>query len=121
MAAQPAASRNKPSAHAGSDDLLAPRAIEVTDWARANVRLLVGVAGALTVSVGRLSCYRMYRAAREERAPVEFANVEPTAASGNMARATRDLAASVRRYEGTSYGDAASLALAQLYLRQDSA
>jgi predicted negative regulator of RcsB-dependent stress response len=121
MAAQPAASRKKPTAQAGSDDLFAARAIEFTDWARANIRLIVGVVVALALIVGGLIYYRMYRAAREERAAVEFANVEQTAASGNMALATRDLAAYVRRYEGTSYGDEAALALAQLYLGQDSA
>ncbi|MBW3630444.1 MAG: hypothetical protein KY464_14255, partial [Gemmatimonadetes bacterium] len=44
-----------------------------------------------------------------------------TAASGNLPLATRDLQAYVRRYDGTSYGDEAALALAQLYLNQDSA
>jgi predicted negative regulator of RcsB-dependent stress response len=121
MAAQPAASRKKPSAHAGSEELLAARALEFTDWARKNIRLIVGVVVALAVIVGGLLYYRMYRAAREERAAVEFANVEQTAASGNIALAQRDLEAYVRRYEGTPYGDEASLALAQLYLSQDSA
>ena len=121
MAAQPAASRKKPSAYADSDDAFTARALEFTDWARKNIRLIVGVVVALTVIVGGLLYYRMYRAAREERAAVEFANVEQTAASGNIALAQRDLEAYVRRYEGTSYGDEASLALAQLYLSQDSA
>jgi predicted negative regulator of RcsB-dependent stress response len=121
MAAQPAASRKKPSPQASSEDLFTARAIEFTDWARANIRLIVGVLVALAVIVGGLIYYRMYRAAREERAAVEFANVEQTAASGNLPLATRDLQAYVRRYEGTSYGDEAALALAQIYLSQDSA
>ena len=121
MAAQPAASRKKPSAQASSEDLFTARALEFTDWARRNIRLIIGVAVALAVIVGGLIYYRMYRAAREERAAMEFANVEQTAASGNLPLATRDLQAYVRRYEGTSYGDEAALALAQLYLSQDSA
>jgi predicted negative regulator of RcsB-dependent stress response len=121
MAAQPAASRKKPSAQLSSEELLTARALEFTDWARKNIRLIVGGVIVLAVIVGGLLYYRMYRAAREERAAVEFANVEQTAASGNMALAQRDLEAYVRRYEGTSYGDEASLALAQLYLSQDSA
>ena len=121
MAAQPAASRKKPSASLSSEELLAARALEFTDWARKNVRLIIGAAVALALIVGGLLYYRMYRAAREERAAVEFANLEQTAASGNVALAQRDLEAYVRRYEGTPFGDEAELALAQLYLSQDSA
>ena len=121
MAAQPAASRKKPSAYAGSDDAFTARAIEFTDWARKNIRMIIGVVVALTLLVGGLIYYRMYKSAREERAAVEFANVEQTAASGNLPLATRDLQAYVRRYEGSSYGDEATLALAQVYLSQDSA
>ena len=121
MAAQPAASRKKPTAQASSEDLFTARALEFTDWARTNIRLIIGVVVALAVIVGGLIYYRMYRAAREERAAVEFAQVEQTAASGNLPLATRDLQAYVRRYEGTSYGDEAALALAQIYLGQDSA
>jgi predicted negative regulator of RcsB-dependent stress response len=121
MAAQPAASRKKPTAPASSEELFAARALEFTDWARTNIRLIVGGLVALALVVGGLIYYRMYRSAREERAAVEFANVEQTAASGNLPLATRDLQAYVKRYEGTSYGDEAALALAQLYLSQDSA
>lgn len=121
MAAQPAASRKKPSAAASSDDLLTARAIEFTDWARRHIRLIIGGVVTLAVIVGGLIYYRAYLEAREERAAVEFANVEQTAASGNIPLATRDLQAYVRRYEGTSYGDEAALALAQLHLSQDSA
>ena len=97
MAAHPAASRKKPSAQAGSDDLFAARALEFTDWARTNIRLIVGVLVALALIVGGLIYYRMYKSAREARAAVEFANVEQTAASGNIPLATRDLQAYVRR------------------------
>jgi predicted negative regulator of RcsB-dependent stress response len=121
MAAQPAASRKKPSAFADSDDAFTARALEFADWSRRNIRLIIGVVVALTVIVGGLLYYRMYQAQREERAAVEFANVEQTAASGNLALAKRDLEAYVRRYEGSSHGDEASLALAQVYLSQDSA
>lgn len=120
-APQPAVSRKKPTALAGSDDQFAARAIEFTDWARTNIRLIVGVVVALALIVGGLLYYRTYRAAREERAAVEFARVEQTAASGNLPLATRDLQAFVRRYAGTSYGEEAALALAQLHLSQDSA
>ena len=121
MAAQPAASRKKASAQLSSEELLTARALEFSDWARKNIRLVIGGVIVLAVVVGGLLYYRMYRAAREERAAVEFANVEQTAASGNIALAQRDLEAYVRRYEGTTYGEEASLALAQLYLSQDSA
>lgn len=115
------ASRKKPSVATGADDQFAARAIEFADWARTNIRLIVGAVVALAIIVGGLLYYRAYKAAREERAAVEYANVEQTAASGNLPLATRDLQAYVRRYEGTSYGDEAELALAQLYLSQDSA
>ncbi|MBW3628175.1 MAG: hypothetical protein KY464_02650, partial [Gemmatimonadetes bacterium] len=53
-APQPAASRKKPSVTAGSDDQFAARAIEFTDWARTNIRLIVGSVVALAIVVGGL-------------------------------------------------------------------
>jgi predicted negative regulator of RcsB-dependent stress response len=119
MSAQHAASRKKPLVHASSDDAFAARATEFTDWARANIRMVIGGVAVLALVVAGALYYRIYRAEREQRAATEFAQVEQTVSSGNYALAARDLQAYIRRYEGTDNGDEAAIALAQIYLLQE--
>lgn len=120
MSAQPAASRKSGAFH-DTDDAVVARALELTAWARTNIRIIVGGAIALALVVGGLTYYRAYRESREQRAAAEFVRIEQTAASGNLALASRDLQTFVNRYDGTAYAAEARLALAQLYLDQDSA
>jgi predicted negative regulator of RcsB-dependent stress response len=119
MSAQHAASRKKTSLHATPDDAFAARAIEFTDWARANIRFVIGGVVLLALIVGGALYYRIYKADREQRAATEFAQVQRTAASGNMTLAARDLQAYIRRYEGTPHADEATVDLGQLYLTQE--
>lgn len=101
------------------DDAFTLRAAEFTDWARTNIRLIVGGAVLIAVLVGGLLYYRVYREDRLARAATEFVRLQQTAASGNAALATRDLDRFVARYDGTAYADEARIALAQLHLQQD--
>lgn len=120
MSAQPAASR-KAGSFNDSDDAVLGRALELSNWAKTNIRLIVIGTVVLALLVGGLIYYRVYRENREQRAASEFVRIEQTAASGNVALATRDLQSFVNRYEGTAYADEARIALAQSYLSQDSA
>lgn len=120
MSAQPAASR-KGGTFNDSDDAVLGRALELTSWAKTNIRLIVIGTLVLALFVGGLIYYRVYRDNREQRAASEFVRIEQTAASGNAALATRDLQTFVNRYEGTAYADEARIALAQAHLGQDSA
>jgi len=93
--------------------------MEFADWARTNVRLIIAGAVLAAIAVGGLLYYRTARETREARAAAEFVRLQQTASSGNAALATRDLDRYVRRYAGTSYGEEARVALAQLHLQQN--
>lgn len=122
MAAQSVASRSSQAPHAaGADDVMAARALEFAHWARNNIRLIVIGAVVLLVLVGGLIFYRVDQERRQQRAATEFMALEATVASGNVQLATRDLERFVRRFEGTTAADEATIALAQLQLRNGEA
>jgi predicted negative regulator of RcsB-dependent stress response len=122
MAAQSVASRSSQPQHAaGADDVLAARALEFAQWARNNIRLILIGAVTLLVVVGGLIFYRVDQERRQQRAASEFMALEATVASGNVQLATRDLERFVRRFEGTTAADEATIALAQLQLRNGEA
>lgn len=117
MAAQSIASRSRPPHRPDTDDVVLSRALEFSNWARNNVRVIVIGAVLAAVVVGGLLYYRMYRADRMERAATEYMQLEQTAAAGNPALAQRELESFATRYEGTPYADEARIALAQLHLQ----
>lgn len=121
MSAQSATSRKSKSAHTSSDDAIVARALEFGEWAKTNIRVIVISAIVLTALVGGLLYYRIYRADREARAAAEFVRLQGTLSAGNAELAQRDLLAYIRRYEGSTQATEAKLALAELYLRSDSA
>ena len=121
MSAQSVAGSTRRSSRHDSDDAIVVRAIEFTAWAKRNVRLIIVGAVILTVIVGGLIYWRIYRADRMERAAAEFVQLQQTAQSGNLQLAERDIEQYVRRFDGTVYADEARIALAQLHLQQDSA
>lgn len=118
MAAQSVASRSRQSRPADGDDILLSRALEFSNWARANIRMIVGVALVLAVLVGGLIVWRMTRAERLERAAAEYMMVEQQVAVGNVSLAQQELSRFAVRYDGTPYADEARLLLAQLYLQE---
>lgn len=124
MASPSVASRSKQSARAaaGSDDIVAARALELAAWARRNARIVV----ATTVVVGAILggaiwYYFFHQPQREARAAVQFQQVERTVAAGNPTLAQRDLEAFVRRFDGTVQADEARLMLARQYLETNQA
>jgi predicted negative regulator of RcsB-dependent stress response len=121
MSAQSVAPRSRQSRPVDSDDVVLTRAIEFTNWARANIRIIVVVAVLLTVLVAGLLIWRAQRAERLERAAMEFQMVEQQVATGNLPVVQQELARYVNRFSGTTYADEAALLLAQLQLQQGNA
>lgn len=115
MSAQSATSRSR-KAPMVSDDPFVARALEFSDWARRNIRLIVGGGVVAALLVGGLLYWRMSRAERLERAATEFLALEQTVASGNQPLAVRDLQTYITRFEGTMYADEAQLILGRLRL-----
>lgn len=121
MAAQSVAPRSRQPQRPNSDDVMLARAVEFSNWARKNVRMIaVGATIALLV-VGGLLYYRMYQAERMERAASEFMQLEQTVSSGNAQLAQRDLERYANRFSGTPYADEARVALAQIHLQEGRA
>lgn len=114
--ASTASRSRRPRPAADTDDVLFARAVEFSDWARRNARIVIGVVVLAFLIVGGLLYYRVYRADRRELASTEFLQVQQTLASGNRALAARDLASFVRRFEGAPAATEARLILAQLHL-----
>jgi predicted negative regulator of RcsB-dependent stress response len=93
------------------------RALEFSEWAKRNARLVI--AGSVIVAavvIGLVYYYRFYLPAREARASVALMQVEGVAASGNAALAERDLRAFIRRFDGTIEADQGRLMLARIQL-----
>lgn len=117
MVAQSMARRSKRQQQVEPDDVVLARAIEYTEWARQNIRLVAGVAIALAVLLTGFFWYRADQARRLDRAAIDYLQVEQAALSGNDAIAARDLDQYIRQHEGTPYADEARLLLAQVHLR----
>jgi predicted negative regulator of RcsB-dependent stress response len=120
MSAQSVAPRSRSSRPVEQDDVVLARAIEFSNWARANIRLIVGVAVALAVVVGGLLWWRADRDARLERAATEFMFMEQQVMAGTPA-AQQELERYVARFSGTPYADEASVLLGQVHLQQGNA
>jgi predicted negative regulator of RcsB-dependent stress response len=118
MASPSVASRSKQSARAaGSEDVVAARALELAAWARRNARIVIATTVVVGALVGGLAYYYFfYQPQREERAAIQFQEVERTVAAGNATLAQRDLQGFIRRFDGTLQADEARLMLARQYL-----
>lgn len=99
------------------DDIVLARALEFSNWARANVRLVVGGALVVLVVIVGLMWWRADRAARMERAAMEFLQLEQAVGSGNPELAARDLEQFTQRFAGTDYAREATVMLGSLYLQ----
>lgn len=121
MSAQSVASRSRQPNRSAPDDVVLARALEFSNWARANIRIIVSVAVIAAVAIGALLVYRTQQADREQRAAAEFMQLEATMQSGNAALATRDLQGFMNRYDGTEYAKEARLLLARVHLQEGKA
>ncbi len=98
--------------------MLLLRAAEWTEWARRNARLVIGGTVIGLVLLSGLLYYRIQQGQRAEKAAAEFAAVQATGASGNVALAQRDLERFISRYGATTEGSEARIALAQLHMNR---
>lgn len=121
MTAQSVASRSRPPRHNDSEDVVMARAVEFTNWARTNIRLIVVAAVVLAVALSGLVYYRSWRASQIERAATAFMQLEQTVGAGNPALAAQELQRYVATYAGTDYASEARLVLARLQLQQGQA
>lgn len=121
MSAQSLAGSSRRSSKHESEDAVVVRAIEFSAWAKKHIRLIIAVAVVAAVVIGGLLFWRVSEQNRLERAASEFVVLQQTAATGNLQLAARDMEAFIGRYDGTVYAEEARIALAQLYLQQDSA
>jgi predicted negative regulator of RcsB-dependent stress response len=117
MSAQSVAPRSRPSRPVDSEDAVLSRALEFSNWARANITIIVAGAVLLAILLGGLVWWRYDRAQRMERAATEFLMVEQQVATGNVAVVQQELARYITRFSGTPYADEAAVLLAQLYLQ----
>lgn len=116
MSAQSVAPRTR-KAQAEPDDVVLARALEFSNWARANIKLVIGGAVTVLLIVLALLWWRADRAERNERAAMGFMELEQTVGSGNTALATRELDQFIVRFDGTEYADEARIVLARLHLQ----
>jgi predicted negative regulator of RcsB-dependent stress response len=123
MAPPSVASRSKQSARAAAtDDVIAARALEFAAWAKRNARLVIATTAVVgAVLAGLIYYYFFYQPQRQERAAIQFMQVERTVAAGNAQLAQRDLRDFIRRFDGTVEADEARLMLARQYLEANQA
>lgn len=93
------------------------RALQVAEWARRNVTLIVVGVVAIVALVGGLLWYRADRAQRLDDAAIAFLQVEQAVATGEDAIATRELQLFIQQHGDTPYGDEARVFLAQVHLQ----
>lgn len=120
MAAQSVASRTDRHHNVDPDDVVLKRAMEMSDWARRNRRLIMALAAAALVAVAGLLYWRYYQAAREASAGAAFFELQQGAEANPAATRTR-LASFIAEYSGTHEADEARLLLATLHLNENQA
>lgn len=120
MSAQSIANRShRGGSHVSSEDLMMARAAEFGQWARANIRAIVIGAVVLGLLVAGLLAYRVSQAQRQERAAVEFMQLERSVNAQNPQLAAKDLERFVTKYDGTNTAEEARVTLAQMYMEQN--
>jgi predicted negative regulator of RcsB-dependent stress response len=117
MSAQTTVPRARKQQRVEPDDVVLARALEFSNWARANIKLVVGGAVVILAVVAALLWWRADQAERQERAAMEFLQLEQTVASGNAELAARDLEQFTQRFAGTDYAEEATVMLGSLRLQ----
>lgn len=101
------------------DDVFIARLLELSEWARRNVRIIVGVAVVLVLVVLGFLYYNSRRAHLDQLATNQLGQIRESIASGNVPLATKDLQTFVQRFGSTKSAPEAKLMLGQLYLQQN--
>jgi predicted negative regulator of RcsB-dependent stress response len=116
MATQSLAPRHhRPS---DTEDVVLARLLQFGEWARRNsAAVITGAVLVLVAAAVVVYYFAVYKPGQRERAAEEFVRIQQTVSSGNAQLAERELATFSKTYEGTSYGDEASIALAQIQLQ----
>jgi predicted negative regulator of RcsB-dependent stress response len=120
MAAQSLASRSgRPARAPDSEDAVIARALEFSQWAQRNARILVIATILGILLIGGTIYYRSYQAERAERAAADFMALEQTAAAApDPTLVAADLERFASRYDGTAYADEARVLLARIRLEE---
>lgn len=121
MVAQSIARRTKRQQQVEADDAVLARALEFTEWARKNIKLIVTGGIVLALALSAFFWYRADRAGRLDRAAIAFIEVEQAVSTGDPSIAARDLQQYIQRHEGTPYADEARVMLAQVHLQAGEA
>lgn len=115
MAASTATRSRKPQAALTSEDAFALRAAELAEWAKRNVRVVIGAAVLVLVLVLGLVWYRLQQAQTAAAASAEFLQIQQTgAATGETPVA--QLQQLIARRSGTVEAQEARLMLGQHYI-----
>lgn len=111
-----ASARRRSQTAPDEDDIVLARALQFSEWARRNARLVIGATVVAAVVLASLFYYRIEQSRRAERAAADFAQLGATVSPDNLVLATRDLNAFITRFEGTDEADEARVELARLQL-----
>jgi len=122
MAAPTLASRSRrPPPGPDTEDVVLARAIEFTEWAKRNARIIIVVAVVATIVVGGLIYYRSVQAERTASAAADFMVLEQNVTQLDPATGAADLERFIATYDGTTYADEARVLLGQIHLDQGQA
>jgi predicted negative regulator of RcsB-dependent stress response len=120
MAPPSAVSRNPRHHNVDPDDVVLQRAMAMSDWARKNARVVIGVAVVVLVAAAGYLFYRSSQGERAGRAGSEYLQLQQEAETNPAAAKTR-LSAFIESYAGTNEADEARLLLASLQLNDKQA
>jgi predicted negative regulator of RcsB-dependent stress response len=117
MAAQSLASRSRrPPQGPDTEDIVLARAIEFSEWAKRNARIIIIVAVLAAIVVGGLIYYRSVQADRAASAAADFMVLEQSVTQADPATGAADLERFIARYDNTPYADEARVLLARIRL-----
>jgi predicted negative regulator of RcsB-dependent stress response len=122
MAAPTLASRSRrPPQGPDTEDVVLARAIEFSQWAKRNARIIIIVAVLAAISIGGLIYYRTVQAERTASAAADFMVLEQTVPQLDAATGAADLQRFIATYDGTVYADEARVLLGQIHLQEGEA
>jgi predicted negative regulator of RcsB-dependent stress response len=100
-----------------SDDAMALRAAELSQWARRNARMIIGIAAVALVVVGGLLVWKYSQAEKRAVAGERLLSLAANPTVGTAA-GTSEMERFIRQYDGTPEADEARLMLAKSLLDQ---
>lgn len=117
--AQSIASRPRRPQQSEPDDIVLARAVQFTEWARRNVKLIAIGSVVVVVLVAGIFWYRTDRERRMDEAAIAFLQVEQAVLGGNETVALQDLQLFLQQHGSTPYGDEARVLAGQIHLGAD--